>query len=508
MLFNSLTFTIFLALSLTFFYLSKFFVPVFFMKWVLILSSLFIYGWREPWMVLVLFSSTYATFYAVRWMKGSVRGSIRFRLSFYFGLVSSLGNLIFWKYTDKAFSQLNTLSFSEIGFFDLVIPLGISFYTFQQFTYVMDGRSQKLPKINLTDYLLYVTFFPQLIIGPIVRHDEFLPQIMHKRFGRFRLQNLIVGSSIFAIGLGKKIIIADNLALIVDPVFLNASLGRDILVIDCWFASIAYTLQIYFDFSGYSDMAVGTARMFGIRLPENFHSPLKATSILDFWRRWHITLTRLTTRYVFNPTSLFFTRLTTDLKLPKYLIIVVSAGPASFLTFVLIGLWHGLSWPFLLFGVIHSVMSLVEYLYFPKMEYLKKSDRYSLLKTSISRVVTLLLVMFSLILFRSYDISSFFNLIEAMFNYKSSMKSSFLSNNLMNSVILLIAFIISQSQPNTTEIFKRYRSVISTYHGYRKQTSSFSWRINWLLIFCIATVLGLSVMYRLRGSAAFIYANF
>jgi D-alanyl-lipoteichoic acid acyltransferase DltB (MBOAT superfamily) len=255
-------------------------------------------------------------------------------------------------------------------------------------------------------------------------------------------------------------------------------------------------------------MAVGTARMFGIRLPENFHSPLKATSILDFWRRWHITLTRLTTRYVFNPTSLFFTRLTADLKLPKYLIIVVSAGPASFLTFVLIGLWHGLSWPFLLFGVIHSVMSLVEYLYFPKMEYLKKSDHYSLLKTSISRIVTLLLVMFSLILFRSYDISSFVNLIEAMFNYKSSMKSSFLSNNLMNSVILLIAFIISQSQPNTTEIFKRYRSVISTYHGYRKQPSSFSWRINWLLIFCIATVLGLSVMYRLRGSAAFIYADF
>ena len=154
---------------------------------------------------------------------------------------------------------------------EIILPLGISFYTFQQFTYVMDGRSRELPKTSFTDYVLYVTFFPQLIIGPIVRHDELLPQIAKRSFGRFKLQNLIVGCLIFTIGLGKKILLADNLSLLVDPAFSDAASSRSIGMIDAWVASLAYTLQLYFDFSGYSDMAVGVARMFGLRLPENFH---------------------------------------------------------------------------------------------------------------------------------------------------------------------------------------------------------------------------------------------
>ena len=478
------------------------------MKWVLILSSFIFYGWNVPWFVLVLLLSTLATFCAVRWMKVFETDSIAHRSAFYFGLVASLGNLIFWKYTEPLFSGFQSAGLNGIDVFDVVLPLGISFYTFQQLTYVMDGRSRQLPSASLSDYLLYVTFFPQLVIGPIVRHDELLPQIAHKRFGRFRLQNLIIGSLIFAVGLGKKIIFADNLALLVDPVFFDASQGFAIGILDAWVASISYSLQLYFDFSGYSDMAVGIARMFGLRLPENFYSPLKATSILDFWRRWHITLTRMTTSYVFNPVSIYFTRLAMSRDIPKTLNVILSVAPASFFTFVLIGLWHGASWTFLLFGVLHSTMAIIEYLYFPRMSYIKNNDLQNGIKYLTARVVTLFLIVISLSLFRSPSVSSFTYLLSVMFGFSKEQVSSVFGITLLNVLIFVVALLASQFLPNTSELFRRYRSVIDTYTGYKKLAKWWNGQITWGFVFYAGIIASLSLIYMLKGSAEFLYADF
>lgn len=508
MLFNTLDFFFFLPILLLLFYISKLFAPMKVLKWVLICASLIFYGWNVPWFIAVLILSTTVTFFSVRWMKNLHLGTLPYKVAFYIGLLGSLGNLVFWKYTEPALEVINSSGLIYIGMQELILPLGISFYTFQQFTYVMDGRTQKLQNTSLTDYFLYVTFFPQLIIGPIVRHDELLPQLAQKRLGHFRLQNLIIGSLIFSIGFAKKILLADNLALLVDPAFSDLSASKPIGMLDAWAASLGYSLQLYFDFSGYSDMAIGVARMFGIRLPENFHSPLKATSIMDFWRRWHITLTRVTTRYVFSPVSIYFTRIAIQRQVPKFVNSMMSVAPASALTFVLIGFWHGVSWNFLFFGIIHSILVVMEYFLFPRMGFTNEDDINSRIRTYIARAITLFLIVLTLALFRSPSLNVFILLIESMFGIGSDDVVSSFGTSIINVLILFLALCISQISPNTTQIFKRYRSVIVTYVGIVNKKPLVTKKITWKFVLYTGLIFTLSLIYLLQGRAEFLYADF
>ncbi len=183
----------------------------------------------------------------------------------------------------------------------IVLPIAISFFTFQQIAYLVDTRQKKTEEHRFLHYCLLVVFFPQLIAGPIVHHKEMLPQFLRLKPNVLWAENISVGITIFAIGLFKKIVFADNLALVATPVFDAAEQGAGLNVIQAWTGTIAYSLQLYFDFSGYSDMAIGLARMFGIRLPLNFGSPYQATGIIDFWQRWHMTLSRFLRDYVYIP---------------------------------------------------------------------------------------------------------------------------------------------------------------------------------------------------------------
>jgi len=508
MIFSSTEFLFFLPFALLAFYVSKHFFSITIMKWILIISSLFFYGWNTPWFIFVLSLSTIATFLSVKWMQAFPTNSLQNRIAFYCGLAASLGNLIFWKYTGAIFSELKDFGLLDSDFINIILPLGISFYTFQQLTYVMDARSNKIKAVTFTDYFLFISFFPQLVVGPIVRHDEILPQVMAKRFGTIRIQNILIGSLIFLVGLAKKVILADNISLLVDPIFLDIEHGFPVSTTDAWIATIGYTLQLYFDFSGYSDMAIGIARMFGLKLPENFYSPLKATSILDFWRRWHITLTRMTTRYVFNPISIYTTRLAVSLNLSKSSSTIISVAPASFVTFVLIGLWHGASLTFLLFGVLHSCMAIIEYLYFPRMLFVQKKDLISKLKTLFSRIITLFLVMISLILFRSPDLATFISFLETMLDFSDDYVSSVSFTSLFSALLLFLAFIISQISPNSSEIFLRYRPAIKTYTGNRGSEIHIKRHVNWKFIFFIGFLTGLSLLYMLEGTTEFLYADF
>ena len=232
----------------------------------------------------------------------------------------------------------------------IILPLGISFFTFQQIAYIVDCAHDNVDTHGFFDYALFVTFFPQLIAGPIVYHRDMLPQIRSGDAFSFPITDLGIGSKIFAIGLIKKVVFADGMAVYATPVFEAADAGVALTFIEAWGGAFAYTLQLYFDFSGYSDMAIGLGRMFGLRLPINFRAPYKASSIIEFWRRWHITLSMFLRNYLYIPlggNKRGRTRRWINLMI----------------TMLLGGLWHGAGWTFVAWGGLHGLYLCINHLW-------------------------------------------------------------------------------------------------------------------------------------------------
>ncbi|MCA9054933.1 MAG: MBOAT family protein, partial [Planctomycetaceae bacterium] len=264
----------------------------------LLLSSGFFYAWWDARMLPLLLGSVAGNYTIGRYLS---RPASWGRLTaLLLGVAANLGALAYFKYADFAIGTWNAVAGTHFPLLHPVLPLAISFFTFQQVAYLIDAYRGRMIDQDPLRYALFVTFFPQLIAGPIVHHHEMMPQ-----FGRTRPQrmdrHLAVGLTILAIGLFKKTVLADGIALFVEPVFRGADAGVVLTTGEAWAATIGFTLQIYFDFSSYSDMAIGIARLFGIVLPVNFDSPLKATSITELWRRWHITLSRFLREYLYFP---------------------------------------------------------------------------------------------------------------------------------------------------------------------------------------------------------------
>src|SRR5579859_2518053 len=304
---------------------------------VLAVASLFFYGAWKPIYLLLLIASIGANFSLGLLMEdGSRRRAVGM-----LGVALNLALLCYFKYTNFIFDNINVLTGAPLPLLNIVLPLGISFFTFQQIAYLVDVMRGARVERDIVSYTLFVSFFPHLIAGPLVHHAEMIPQFKRGRTGRSSVL-AARGLAIFAAGLFKKVVIADNLAQFVSPVFTHLDAGGGVTMPWAWLATLSYTLQIYFDFSGYSDMAVGLALLFGIRLPVNFRSPYKALSITDFWRRWHITLSRFLRDYLYIP--LGGNRLG---ERRRYLNLM--------LTMLLGGLWHGAGWNFLIWGGLHGV---------------------------------------------------------------------------------------------------------------------------------------------------------
>lgn len=262
------------------------------------------------------------------------------------GIVGNLGVLGFFKYADFFLENLATVSGTGITPLGVILPIGISFFTFQQIAYLVDVRQGKSDRYSLVNYALFVSFFPQLIAGPIVHHRDMMPQFFAARGPR--AHDVALGLTVFIAGLFKKVVLADNLAPFASPVFAAADMGADVASIEAWGAALAYTFQIYFDFSGYSDMAIGLALLFGIRLPVNFNSPYKASSIIEFWRRWHMTLSQFLRDYLYIP-------LGGNRKGPTRRYVNL------FATMLLGGLWHGAGWGFIIWGALHGSYLIVNH---------------------------------------------------------------------------------------------------------------------------------------------------
>lgn len=305
--------------------------------------SMWFYGYNSIEYLLILVSSVILNYLLVE-LLGRTDALFARRILLAIGICLNLGILFYYKYCGFFIENLNNLIKSDFVYLELVLPLGISFYTFQQLSYVIDSYRRECPKYGFLEYAAYVTFFPQLIAGPIVYHDELIPQLKDEKNHRIDYGNLSKGIYAFSLGLAKKVLIADTLSKIVVWGFENKTWQTAVSGIIVMFC---YAFQIYFDFSGYCDMAYGIGYMFNVKLPLNFNSPYKAASIDEFWDRWHMTLTRFLTKYVYIP--LGGSRRGT---FRTYVNI--------FIVFFVSGVWHGASWAFILWGVIHGAAKIIE----------------------------------------------------------------------------------------------------------------------------------------------------
>lgn len=309
--------------------------------WVAALSLL-LYGWWEPRHVLLLLASV-----AFNYGVGLALSRRPSPALLALGVAANLACLGYYKYTGFLVQNLNGALGTSFHTGEILLPAAISFFTFQQIAYIADAYRGLTKEHSPLRYLLFVTFFPQLVIGPIVHHSETMPQFARPGLFGSLPRNLAIGLTIFVIGLWKKVVLGDVSGLYADRVFDAAEAGAALGMLDAWVGAVAFSFQIYFDFSGYSDMAIGLARMFGIRLPQNFDSPYKACDVTDFWQRWHMTLTRFIRDYIYTPLSGG-----DPPRWRRYL----NVGVVMFI----VGLWHGAGWLFVLWGFTHGAYLVIQ----------------------------------------------------------------------------------------------------------------------------------------------------
>lgn len=353
MLFNSYIFiAVFLPAAVAAVWLAKCYLSHNAALAALTLASLFFYAWWNPPYVILLLASIAANYLIgrqVRHFKGVGRRSAA-RILTILGVGANLGIIGYYKYADFFVTNIDGLTGLDFTIGVVLLPLGISFFTFQQIAYLVDSYREQVQPHNFLDYAMFISFFPQLIAGPIVYHGEMLRQL-HGEFAlRFTSNDVAIGLTIFTMGLFKKVVLADGMATYATPGFDAVEAGAVLNFLEAWSAALAYTLQLYFDFSGYSDMAIGLGRIFGLRLPVNFNSPYKADNIIEFWRRWHMTLSRFLRLYLYVP-------LGGNRRGPyrRWLNIMI--------TMLLGGLWHGAGWTFVVWGGLHGCYLAVNHLW-------------------------------------------------------------------------------------------------------------------------------------------------
>jgi len=417
MLFNSSEFLFgFLPLTLAgFLVLSKVARPSWAAAWLVAASFVFYGWWRADFVPLLLASMLF------NFAMGLILTRTPSKPILIFGIAVNLAALGWFKYSGFFAEIVNELTHLGVPAPNVTLPLAISFYTFNQIAYLVDVHSGEARERSFVNYMLFVLFFPHLIAGPIVHHKEMLPQFAKPETYRFNLNTFVLGCTAFGIGLFKKVCIADPLASQTDIAFVAAETGLAPSFIDSWYGAVAYTLQIYFDFSGYSDMAVGLGLMFGIVLPINFASPYRATSIIEFWSRWHMTLTRFLTGYIYNPIAMALTRRrlaagkpTFSRSKPKFEPFMTMVAFPTIATMALAGVWHGAGWTFLIFGLWHGAALAVNHGWRAARRVTHMDRSYGPAGMVIAVIVTFVTVVIGLVFFKSTSMEQAFAVLRGM----------------------------------------------------------------------------------------------
>jgi len=403
MLFNSFEFIfIFLPITLLIFFLvgRRGYYKIA-LTW-LVAASLFFYGWWNPaYLGLLVFSLLFNYCIGVC-LSDKLTGQFNKKMLLALGIAVNISLIAYFKYENFFVSTINDLVGTSFNLNKIILPLGISFFTFEQIAFLVDVYRGITKESSLLNYALFVTFFPRLIAGPIILHRETMPQFANKSIYRFNPEDMAVGITIFSLGLFKKVVFADKIAVYATPVFDAAAQGASLTFFDAWVGALAYSLQLYFDFSGYSDMAIGAARMFGIKLPLNFNSPYKAVNIINFWRQWHITLSNFLRDYLYIPLG---GNRKGALRRNSNLMITMLLG----------GLWHGAGWNFVLWGGLHGTYLIIN----NQWRSFRKSLGHDLKKNHwwsrvLGCLVTFLAVVVGWVFFRAENMNSAFAVLKGM----------------------------------------------------------------------------------------------
>lgn len=466
--------------------------------WWLIAASLAFYAWWSPAHLLLLLLSVIVNFGL---HKAILRtGSTAILAT---GIVANIATLAYFKYADFLIGNINAVAGGNLPMLDLVLPLAISFFTFQQVSFLYDTYKGRIADCDFARYCLFVVFFPQLIAGPIVLQKDTIPQFRLSVFQSRLFMNLAIGGTLFAIGLFKKIVFADGVAPLVNTVFGLADGGEAVPFEAAWIGALAYTFQIYFDFSGYCDMALGLARMFGIRLPINFNSPYKSRSIVEFWRRWHITLSRFLRDYLYIPLG--------GSRVGPYRRYINLLA-----TMILGGLWHGANWNFVFWGFLHGLFLIINHAW----SALPGGDAFSALlpkpvRNAFAQAITLLAVIIAWVFFRAESFEGATAILLGMAGlsdlHDTSLWAGLLSESIKNWMHLALLGAVVLWAPNAIELLRKYRPVIDAKASFAVDSlRRLSWRPSprWAAFTSSVAVIAIIQLYRLDDLTEFIYFNF
>jgi len=446
----------------------------------LLLASYAFYAWWRADFLILLAGSTLVNYALGREIEARQRRGHERRWLLITGLVFNLGLIATFKYDTLFVSTANDVLGIGLPVPHFFLPLAISFFTFEQISYLADADAGKTHGYTLLDYALFVAYFPHLIAGPIVRHNDLIPQ-----FRQIRAKNddLATGITLFTIGLAKKSLIADNLAPFADAIFNAAGRGTHLGATDAWLGTLFFAFQIYFDFSAYSDMALGSSAMLGIRLPVNFHSPYKAASIIEFWRRWHISLSAFLRDYLYIPLG-------------------GNRGGRGrryvnlFITMLLGGLWHGANWTFMLWGGLHGFYLSVNHAFRHATRGMTPPPALRIPLRAASVALTFAATCLAWIVFRAPDLASAGNVLGGFVGLGHSSVVSF---SPLAAVALLLLFGMVWFMPNSMEIMWRHDPALPSPYADQPVTPAarLSWRPTRLQaaaygLLCIVAVLALS----------------
>lgn len=519
MLFSSSIFIyIFLPCSLLGYQLLSRFGRNTLLTWLTLVSLVF-YGYWNPVYLLLLGASILMNFLFSQLLGGQRSESSQSRWLI-FAIVSNISLLVYYKYLFPILNFAHSYHLAGHRFIEPVLPLGISFFTFTQIAYLIDLRQMIAKRQTLIPYSVFVTFFPHLIAGPIIHPRELMPQLDEGRIGALRASDVALGLSWFILGLAKKVLIADRIAPLADVLYGHAKQAGFSVA---WLGVLAYAMQLYFDFSGYSDMALALARMFSLEFPINFNSPFKAECIIEFWQRWHMTLSRYLNEYLYTPMLLWVNgrRMDAGKKANRK----AAATPEGFVSMVafptittmfIAGVWHGAGIQFLVFGLLHGVYLSINHAW--RLLTPKGSRFHRVLPVPFTVLLTFLCVLVGMIFFRANDVHDALYIIStlggmhgagtpfAQFSYLSEIPSisKFLTHIGTAAGALAICFFIVWAFPNTQEILAQVpkgsmpaRSLLP----YLKWRVSFAWSACLAMLFC-------AVLLLLDSSTRFLYFQF
>ncbi len=490
--FNSLEFIfIFLPLSLIAFFViggrGYYQIAIF----ALVVASLIFYGWWNPSYLILLILSMGFNYFIGYILNQSREKQSNKKLILIIGIVVNLLLLGYYKYANFFIDQLDNIIGVSLTLSPVILPLGISFFTFTQITYLVDSYKGETKEYNFLNFTLFVSFFPYLTSGPIVHYKEILPQFIPKSAFHFKAENLALGITIFVVGLFKKVVIADGLIASVTPVFEAATNGGNFNFMDAWIGALSYTFQLYFDFSGYSEMAIGASTMFGIKLPINFYSPYKAINITDFWRRWHISLSNFLRDYLYIPLG---GNRKGEIRRYANLIITMLLG----------GLWHGAGWTFIIWGGLHGLYLVINNLWH---SFLKKMGvnlkQIPWWSKVLGVLITFIAVIIAWVLFRAENLTSGLLILTEMsgingINFNPSIVES-------NKKLLIGLSIFVWFFPNILQLLKKYDPVLQ----YNIDKTSWELTLNKNVGFVVGILMFITFKYLLDAPASqFLYFNF